>query len=63
MQWYIYLRGNTQGFQNKTFNPVFAKIKNKSKNLPDKICIKEPFTIALMKRQRSVAPQQGKLKV
>ena len=47
----------------KTLNPVYARIKSKSQNLPAKICIKEPFTISPIKCQRSAAPQLVTLKV
>ena len=47
----------------KTLNPVYARIKSISPNPLAKQCIKEPFTIAPMKRQRSDALQLVTLKV
>ena len=57
---YVGIRGVSK---TKTFNPIDAQIKTKSQNLLDKICIKDPFNIAPMKRQRYVAPQLVPLKV
>ena len=45
------------------FNLVYAQMKKISQNLLDKIFINEPCTIETMKRQSSVAPQLGTLKV
>ena len=52
-----------QGFKNENVQPGLCANKNETTKLLAKICIKEPFTIAPMKRHRSAAPQLGTLKV